>query len=333
MKIYLSSGHKYPGWRYGVASSAVHDRLARGLAELGHEVRYHLGALGNAKLPDGIAPVSDFRGDEDILHINHNHIGVSGPARTGLPWVRSVHSDLLDQGVARDRVRPNFIFVSETMARLHKSRRFVWNGIDPAEFIYSETKNDFFLFVVSGTIHKARAYKGLDTAFWIARETGTRLVVAGGDPAEMTQFGNLCRANGAQFIGTVHGRRRAEVFTAAKALLFPTRMNEAFGLPVAEALMSGTPVIASRRGAMRELLAPAGGFVCAGKSAYLEAVANLDRIKPADCRRLALERFHYLDMARGYVKEYEKEIGSTPQAKARTVASENVVQMARGNSA
>ncbi len=133
-------------------------------------------------------------------------------------------------------------------------------------------------------------------------------MVAGGDPAEMVQFGDLCRANGARFIGTVHGRRKAEVFTAAKALLFPTRMNEAFGLPVAEALMSGTPVIASRKGAMTELLDSTGGFVCASKSAYLDAVSNLEQIKPADCRRLALERFHYLDMAQGYVKEYQREI-------------------------
>jgi len=52
------------------------------------------------------------------------------------------------------------------MARLHKSDRFVLNGIDPADFIYSETKNNCFLFVVSGGIEKARSKKGLDTAFW-----------------------------------------------------------------------------------------------------------------------------------------------------------------------
>jgi glycosyltransferase involved in cell wall biosynthesis len=307
MRIYLSSPHRYPGWRYGVASSVVHDRLARGLAELGHEVRYHLKDTGDTRLPDGVVPVSCAEGDEDILHINHINFAVTPNAQR--PWVRSVHSDLLGHGL-RENAKPNFIFVSQTMARLHKSDRFVWNGIDPAEFIYSETKNNYFLFVVSGTIRKAREDKGIDTAFWIAKETGIKLVVAGGDPSEVPEFGDFCCANGAVFVGTVHGQRKAEVFTAAKALLFPTRMNEAFGLPVAEALMSGTPVIASTKGAMTELLDPAGGFVCATKSAYLDAVANLGRIRPADCRRLALERFHYLDMTRNYVKEYEREIES-----------------------
>ena len=72
--------------------------------------------------------------------------------------------------------------------------------------------------------------------------------------------------------------------------------------------MSGTPVIASNFGAMTEVLDPLGGFTCGSESDYLNAVAKLGQIKPADCRELALARFHYLDMARNYVKEYEREI-------------------------
>jgi glycosyltransferase involved in cell wall biosynthesis len=310
MRIYLSSGHRYPAWRYGVAAHVVHDRLARGLAELGHEVRYHVEDFGDEKLPAGVVPVNDLKGDENIIHTNRFPADVSPLAK--LPWVRSVHSDLLDQGLARDQARPNFIYVSETIARLHASDRFVWNGIDPADFIYSETKDNFFLFVVAGDLHKARTLKGIDVAFWIAKETGIKLVVAGGNANswENTEFVKLCGENNAEFIGPIHGKLKAEKFTAAKALLFPTQFNEAFGLPVAEALMSGTPVIASNRGAMPEVLDPLGGFVCADESEYLNAVANLGQIKSADCRQLALSRFHYLDMARNYVREYESEIES-----------------------
>jgi len=309
MRIYLSSPHRYPGWRFGLASSGVHDRLARGLAELGHEVRYHLIRGSETKLPDGVALVEGLQGGEDVLHINHTPIKAAPVSK--LPWVKSVHSDLIDIGVPRDTALPNFIFVSQTMARLHKSERFVRNGLDPEEFIYSETKNPYFLFVISGSINKALR-KGLDTAFFVANQTGTKLVVAGGSgyQPEMAQYADLCRAHGAQFIGIVNGQRKAEVFAAARALLFPTKMSEAFGLPVAEAMMSGTPVIASDRGAMRELVDPAVGFVCEKESDYLDAVQNLSRIKPADCRWVALERFHYLDMARAYLREYEREIGS-----------------------
>ena len=308
MRIYLSSGHRYPGWRHGVAAHVIHDLLARGLAELGHEVRYHVEDLGGEKLPDGVIPVRGLKGDENIIH--SNRFTAAEIPRTQLPWVRSVHSDLLEQGLTRDQSRPNFVFVSETIARLHASDRFVWNGIDPANFIYSETKSDFFLFVVRGDVHKARTYKGLDIAFWLAKETGIKLVVGGGSEYswENTGFAKFCQENGAEFLGPIHGELKAEKFAAAKALLFPTQVNEAFGLPVAEALMSGTPVIASNRGAMPEVLDPLGGFICAGESDYLNAVANLGSIKSADCRQLALSRFHYLDMAQKYVREYEREI-------------------------
>lgn len=308
MRIYLSSGHRYPAWRYGVAAHVIHDRLARGLAELGHEVRYHVEDFGNEKLPAAVIPVRAVKGDEDIIH--SNRFTAAETPQVQLPWIRSVHSDLLEQGLPRDRSRPNFVFVSETIARLHASDRFVWNGIDPADFIYSETKEDFFLFVVAGDAHKARMYKGLDIAFWIAKETGIKLVVAGGSENswENAEFAKLCKENDAEFIGQIHGELKAEKFATARALLFPTQVNEAFGLPVAEALMSGTPVIASNRGAMPEVLNPLGGFVCADESEYLNAVGNLRQIKSSDCRQLALSRFHYLDMAQNYVREYEREI-------------------------
>jgi glycosyltransferase involved in cell wall biosynthesis len=118
-------------------------------------------------------------------------------------------------------------------------------------------------------------------------------VVAGGTcyASGNAEFANFCEDNDAHFIGMISGQLKAEIFANARALLFPTQMNEAFGLPVAEALMSGTPVIASTNGAMTELLDPLGGFVCNDEADYLNAVANLRKIKPADCRRLALETF------------------------------------------
>lgn len=308
MRIYLSSAHKYPGWRYGVAAHVVHDNLARGLAELGHDVRYHLQGSLYARLPEGVLSVPRSLGDEDIFHVNHTL--VNNAPKNLHPWVMSVHSDVRYQGSPRESVTPNCIFVSQTLARLYDSNRFVRNGLDPAEFIYSETKDDYFLFVVAGDIWRARD-KGLGIAFRIAELTGIELRVAGGGrhPGDMADFENLCSEHGAVWLGLLHGKRKAEAFAAAKALLFPTQLNEAFGLTVAEALMSGTPVITSDKGAMPEMVIPEVGFVCANGTAYVDAVANIDRIAPSDCRRWALEQFHYLSMAQAYVKEYQREIG------------------------
>jgi glycosyltransferase involved in cell wall biosynthesis len=313
MRIYLSSGHQYPGWRYSVAATTVNDNLARGLSELGHEVRYRVICSRDARLPEGVTAVSGFRGDEDILHMNDLPLNVT--PETPLPWVRSIHSDLRYQGCLPYVVTPNCIFVSQTLAHLYESDRFVRNGLDPADFIYSETKGNYLIFVVNGGVERARL-KGLDIALGITKLAGVELRVAGGgrDLAEAAELEALCRENGAVYLGMVDGERKAELFSGARALLFPTQMNEAFGLVVAEALMSGTPVIASNRGAMREMLPPAVGFVCASYFDYLSAIANAGHIAPSNCRRWALEQFHYLNMARAYVKEYQREIEGQPRA-------------------
>jgi glycosyltransferase involved in cell wall biosynthesis len=329
MRIYLSSEHNYPGWRYGVAAHTVHDNLARGLAELGHKVRYHVQNSGDARLPEGIVPVSGYRGDEDILH--YNYVPFMSGRRIPLPWVRSIHSDVQYQGLPPDTLTPNCIFVSQTLAHHYDSDRFVLNGLDPADFIYSETKDDYFIFVVSGGVERARL-KGLDIAFRITEQAGVELRVAGGcgDPNEVSELEHLCRENGAVYLGVIHGQRKAELFSGARALLFPTQLNEAFGLVVAEALMSGTAVIASDRGAMAEMLNPAVGFVCADESAYQYAVANVGRIAPADCRRWALQQFHYLSMARSYVKEYQREIEREPAPVRARLAYRDLIETMNG---
>ena len=309
MRIYLTSGHHYPGRLHGVAAHMVHDYLAKGLAELDHEVRYHLRSWQNAELPKGIIPVTGMQGDEDILHLND--VSSEGQPRRGRPWVLTVHSDVRYQSLpANIRPPPNWIFVSECLARLYGSQRFVYNGIDPVNFIYSETKEDYLLFVVGG-LCRARA-KGIEIAFRVSELTGVELRVAatGDNPEEIEAFSQRCRGRGAVFLGAIRGRRKAEVFAGARAVLFPSQLNEAFGLVIAEAWMSGTPVIASSNGAIPEILDPAGGFVCRSEAEYLQAVTDLDRISPRACREMALNRFHYLTMARSYLNEYQRELGA-----------------------
>jgi glycosyltransferase involved in cell wall biosynthesis len=127
------------------------------------------------------------------------------------------------------------------------------------------------------------------------------------------EFTRLCSDHRAVWVGFVQGQRKAELFAGAKGVLFPTQyVNEAFGLVLIEALFSGTPVIGSCCGAIPELLPPQAGFVCRDEADYVKAVANLPKILPSDCRQYALDHFHYLDMARAYVKEYDRQIADGP---------------------
>jgi glycosyltransferase involved in cell wall biosynthesis len=88
-------------------------------------------------------------------------------------------------------------------------------------------------------------------------------------------------------------------------------LNEAGPLAIAEALMSGTPVIASDRGACPEMVSADVGFICRGDDDYAAAIQSLGTVSRQRCREYALEHFHYLRMAADYLREYERELSFT----------------------
>ncbi|MEY2481905.1 MAG: hypothetical protein QOK24_433 [Verrucomicrobiota bacterium] len=304
MKIHLVSGHQYPARLDGLGSARVADGLAKGLAELGHEVSYEMPCESAEPLPDGIQLVHERRFDVDIMWFNGFDEG-RFPETRGIPWMKTVHA--ADTSWA-SHVRGNWIFVSASHAAFYGQARHVRNAIDPGEFCYREQKDDYFLFMVGDL--SVLQLKGFQIARELVRRCGIRLVVAGaisqGDMAE--RYKRMFTEEGIQYAGYVSGQQKAELLAHARALLFPTQANETFGMVVAEALISGTPVICSDRGACPELVPPEIGFVCSTFEEYVSAVAEVDRISPLTCRIFALENYHYLRMAREYLAEFEKEI-------------------------
>jgi glycosyltransferase involved in cell wall biosynthesis len=316
MRVLLTGDHRYPASRFpargmGRASARVLDLLARGLAELGHEVLYALAGGEEEPLPDGVIFATENRArDADVVH--HQRIS---PYENGgaldRPWVRTIHTDLIASGydAARLAVSPNWIYVSRALAATFGSERWVHNGIDPDELLYSEVKGDAFLFVAS----LDRAWeKGLDLALDIAESCGRPLIVAG---SASTAEGHeraaaMCRGRNVRLAGEVAGAAKAELFAHARALLAPSRAPEAFGLTCVEALFSGTPVICSDRGGLPEIVTSDVGVVCRSREELLTAANAIEAIRPEACRAWAVERFHYLRMAERYIAEYEKAIGN-----------------------
>jgi glycosyltransferase involved in cell wall biosynthesis len=152
--------------------------------------------------------------------------------------------------------------------------------------------------------------KGLDVVLSLSEEIGFKLVIAGTgrDYESINRVKEMCKRVGASYVGDVKGREKAELLAGAKAFLFPTKLDEAFGLGMAEALMSGTPVICSDRGACPEIISSEVGFVCQDWEDYVTAVHRITDISPQACRDKAMREYHYLKMATDYAAEYEKEI-------------------------
>jgi glycosyltransferase involved in cell wall biosynthesis len=304
MKIHLVSGHQYPARLDGLGSARVADGLAQGLAELGHQVSYEMPCEPAEPLPDGVQLVHERRFDVDIMWFNGFDKG-RFPMTRGIPWLRTVHAP--DKSWA-PHVRENWMFVSASHAAFFGRERYVRNGIDPSEFCYGGPKEDYFLFMVADLTQLQ--LKGFQIARELVRACGIRLVVTGAisEDAMAERYERMFAEDGIHYVGYVSGRRKAQLLAHARALLFPTQADETFGLVAAEALMSGTPVICSDRGACSELVWPEIGFICSTFEEYVSALAQVDRISPLACRIFALENYHYLRMAREYLAEFEKEI-------------------------
>lgn len=320
MRVLLSSKHRYPAFgevgaglqprKYPSGSAFfIHDLLAKGLAELGHEVFYLLPKGSDTSLPDGVTLVSECDQDIDILHtITFRDEGLSPEMQSlGKPWVTTCHLDLKARGMERTPPMDNWIFVSRTLAELHGRSRYVLNGIDPSNYVYSERKDGYFLFMSTmdwGT------QKGLDVVLSLSRQIGFELVVAGTgkDDESIRKVAAMCSESNAEYVGDVKGKEKANLLAGAKAFLFPTKVAEAFGLGMVEALMSGTPVICSDQGACPEIISADVGFVCKDESDYVAAISRTGEISPRACREKAMRDFHYLRMAADYVIEYEREI-------------------------
>jgi glycosyltransferase involved in cell wall biosynthesis len=285
----------------------VQDLLARGLAEEGHEVFYHLGQGADCPLPPGVHLVSEHVRDVDIGH------ALAGPprfadsmlefgARHRIPCVLTCH--MLRPGIS---AAPNWLFVSRSLAIAHGFDRVILNGLDPNDYVFSEVKQDYLLFI--SAMDRAMD-KGLGLALALSRREGFRLVVAGtGRTYEaIRDVSDLCEASGVEYLGDVRGRRKAELIAGARAVLFPSRLSEGCSLVLLEAMLSGTPVISSSSGGSVEVVTPETGILCNSHEEWGRALYRLDSISPARCRAIGLEKFHYKRMVKDYLREYRREL-------------------------
>ena len=112
------------------------------------------------------------------------------------------------------------------------------------------------------------------------------------------------------YIGPVGGARRTHTLGAARALLHLINFDEPFGLSVVEAMACGTPVIATRRGSMPELIDHGvTGFLVDTVDEAVGAVARIGEIDRRACRAAVAERFSVDRMADRYLALYRELLG------------------------
>jgi glycosyltransferase involved in cell wall biosynthesis len=131
--------------------------------------------------------------------------------------------------------------------------------------------------------------KGIDVAIDACRLAGVPLVVAGDGPqrAELEAHAAEAAARGdVRFAGRVDDAELARLRAGASIALVPSRSGETFGLAAAEAMAAALPVVASRAGALGELVGEQALVPPGDASALAESIGRLAGDRAEGARNL-----------------------------------------------
>lgn len=291
MKIALIHPSRLPVQNYG-GTERVIWWLAKGLSQKGHQVT--LVSRKGSECPFAEVLPWDFSNGFSTLptHFDIIHFFGTPHPEPDRPYVVTIDGN----GQPGEKYHPNTIFVSRNHAERHHAQAFVYNGLDPEEYLFDNDKEDYLVFLGKAK-WKVKNVKG---AIEIAKKAAENLHIIGGIKLFLNGW------NGIFWEGMIGGERKARLLAKAKALLFPVKWEEPFGLAVIESLVSGTPVLAAKRGSLTELVPDTVGKLCEKEEDYLKALHTIYQIKPETCRQWVLENFTYHQMSENYLKCYEK---------------------------
>ena len=114
----------------------------------------------------------------------------------------------------------------------------------------------------------------------------------------------LPRWRGVKYYGMVDDVEKRAVLRNSRALLFPVRWPEPFGIAITEALASGCAVFGTPYGSLPEIVDTKSGFLSNDASEIVEVIRTR-QFSPEACRSRVYEGFTHLNMADSYLKLYE----------------------------
>jgi glycosyltransferase involved in cell wall biosynthesis len=152
--------------------------------------------------------------------------------------------------------------------------------------------------------------KGAHRAIAVAMELGLPLKMAGKkreakEEQYFTEFVEPHLGYGIEWLGEVSHGTKVELLQDARVTLFPIEWEEPFGLVMIESMACGTPVIATRYGAVPEVIEHGrGGLIVDHYREMAAALDEADRLDPLECRRYVEEHFAPERMVGDYLDAY-----------------------------
>jgi glycosyltransferase involved in cell wall biosynthesis len=121
----------------------------------------------------------------------------------------------------------------------------------------------------------------------------------------------LARMAGANFVQTPSADAKRRLLRQARALLVTSQVEETSSLVAMEAAACGTPVIATRRGALPEVVQDGcTGFLEDGVEGAVQALRRLDEIDSRVCVLYAIQNFSSAKMAERYADIYAHSVAT-----------------------
>jgi len=289
---------------YPVAPS---ERIGTSLTELHH-------ALACYERADQFDVVNDHSGlpaaalggavETAVVHTVHGPLdGEAGPVYEQVARV-APHVGLISLSLNQRKPLPGLPWVANCP-----------NAIDLDAYPLEPERGDYLLF-----LGRLSFDKGAHRAIEVAKAAGLPLKLAGKmrEPLEKEYFETHVRPNlgwGIEYLGEISHEEKVSLLQHARATLFPISWEEPFGLVMIESMACGTPVIATRWGAVAEVIEHGrDGLIVDDHLEMVDAIAEADRLDPLECRRAAEERFSSERMVRDYEEAYRAVISSRAAA-------------------
>jgi glycosyltransferase involved in cell wall biosynthesis len=180
------------------------------------------------------------------------------------------------------------------------------NAIDFSLYPVKPHRGEYLLF-----LGRFSPDKGAHRAIAVAIELGLPLKLAGKNREfkERQYFSEFVEPhlghNGIEYLGEVSHGEKVELLQDARATLFPIEWEEPFGLVMVESMACGTPVIATRHGAVPEVIEDGrSGIIVDSYRQMPAALEQADELDPMECRAYVEERFAPERMVGDYEAAY-----------------------------
>jgi glycosyltransferase involved in cell wall biosynthesis len=252
-------------------------------------------------------------GDFDLIHSHLDFIGFPLARRCRLPVLTTLHGrlDLPEvQPVYREFREMPLVSISNAQREpvaWANWQATVYHGLPRDLYTFHPEPGQYLAF-----LGRIAPEKRPDHAIEVAKRVGIPLRIAAKvDPADREYFRDhiepLLDHPLIEFIGEISDVEKDDFLGDAYALICPYDWPEPFGLVLIEALATGTPVLAYRRGSIPEIITHGvTGMVCDHLSDLALAVERVKLIDRYRCRQEFEERFTVERMARDYLRVYEQ---------------------------